>query len=190
MNPDYLLTLLVEYKYWLFVPLMIIEGPIVTVAAGVLSASGFVNFWLMYLLAVAGDVTGDTIYYLVGRFGPENLKRRFAKWLRATESDVQEAKENFRKSAIKHLLFGKLIDGIGAALLFAAGVAEIPYRRFISLVTIVTIPKSFILIMLGFYFGNLYYQIGSFFDILGAIGILILLGGILFFFYKKQKVSL
>jgi membrane protein DedA with SNARE-associated domain len=53
---------LLYYKYFVLFPIMVVEGPIITIIAGFLVSLGHLNGLAAYAVLVAGDVTGDSIY--------------------------------------------------------------------------------------------------------------------------------
>ena len=71
MNPtlEHFIALLLQYKYFFLFPIAIIEGPIISILAGVLIARGVMDPWVSYTLLVLGDLIGDGFYYAIGRFG-------------------------------------------------------------------------------------------------------------------------
>ena len=55
-----------HYGYWMMLPLMIIEGPIITIIASMLAKLGAFNIFIVFILSVAGDMIGDIILYYLG----------------------------------------------------------------------------------------------------------------------------
>jgi len=64
-----IIGLLIAYKYAIIFPVAVIEGPAISIIAGYLGQSGYLNVFFVYVLIVLGDMFGDTIYYAIGRFG-------------------------------------------------------------------------------------------------------------------------
>ena len=60
--------LLFTYSYLILFPLVVVEGPIVTIIAGFLVSLGFMDFIPTYLTIVSGDLVGDFVYYSAGRW--------------------------------------------------------------------------------------------------------------------------
>ncbi|HUZ60693.1 MAG TPA: hypothetical protein VMU83_18125, partial [Hanamia sp.] len=61
--------LLLKFRYVILFPLAVVEGPILAVIAGFLCTEGYLNLFIVYTIIVLGDITGDTICYLFGRWG-------------------------------------------------------------------------------------------------------------------------
>lgn len=136
--------LLYQYSYFVLFPLVVIEGPIVTLIAGFLASIGFMSFPLTYVVIVTADLMGDILYYYAGRIFPNiNFK------LKNNKIFI----DRLNKHRGKILFFGKLSHAIGGPILFMAGNLRIPLVEFIWYNFLATLPKSLILLVIGFYFG-------------------------------------
>ena len=73
--------LILEYRYWILVPLALIEGPIVAFIAGTLAALNYFNIYVLLILFFIRDVGLDACYYLAGHYGGKTafIKRMLAK---------------------------------------------------------------------------------------------------------------
>lgn len=152
-------NLLYTYSYFVLFPLVVVEGPIVTIIAGFLVSTGFMDFPLAYLTIVLGDLTGDYIYYSIGRWWFNGFIHSFFNFLKFDTNKVKKIKKLFKNHQGKVLFFGKLSHAIGAPILIAAGLSEVPIKDFLWFNFLATLPKSLILLLVGFYFGS---TLGSF----------------------------
>jgi len=151
----------------------VVEGPIVTILAGFLASLGYVNLFLVYLIIVAGDVTGDCIWYAAGRWGRRGFSGRWGKYTGITPERLLRIERHFEKHAGKTLLLGKLTHAVGSLVLVGAGVARVKPRRFILFNLMATVPKSLALLLFGYYFGKAYGQAGNVLNYL-ALGMIAL----------------
>lgn len=167
---------LLNYRYLILFPLTIIEGPIVTVTAGVLSSLGLFNFFVVYVVAVIGDLTGDALYYSIGRFGRKPLER-WGHFVGFSKERLEKMENHFADHGGKTLMAAKLSHGIGGIVLITAGVAKISFRKFLVFNFWATLPKTLILLLIGFYFGNTIVGLRRYFDFawLGTLAITIVL---------------
>jgi len=167
---------LIQFQYLILFLVVAIEGPIISVIAGLLIAQGQMNLYYGLAIIIFADLFGDVIYYFLGR-----RSRNFGmKILRVTPQKLSELEGYFHDHGGKTMFIGKLAHGIGSTFLFAAGVAKMPFRKFLYYNVLATIPKSIILIVIGYLFGRSFVRIGDYFDyyalftlILGASLILI-----------------
>lgn len=72
--------------------------------------------------------------------------------------------KHFEKHSGKTLIIGKLSHAVGGVVLVAAGTARVPFWKFIWYNFIPTLPKSLILLLIGFYFGRFYIKINTYLD--------------------------
>ncbi len=178
---------LLAYKYAVLVPFVIVEGPIVTVIAGFLASRGLLDPYLVYVIAVGGDIVGDTIYYLIGYFG----RRRFLRngsFLKINKERMEKLERFYENHAGKTFLFGKWTQSFGFAILIAAGLASVSFGRYIILNTLGTMPKVLLFLIIGYFFGSNYETIGRLFDQAGVVlAILVGVGLIVFFHWRHRK---
>jgi membrane-associated protein len=167
---------LFQYRYAVFFPIVVVEGPIVTILAGFFVSLGYMNFLAVYALAVTGDLTGDCLYYLAGRWGREKFIDKYGRFFGINREQIRRVERHFDVHAGKTLAVGKLLHGVGAAFLFAAGVIRMPFSKYFWYNALATIPKSFILMLIGYYFGKFLTQINEYltlaaFASVGIVGI-------------------
>lgn len=181
-------TLLETYKYSILFPLVIIEGPILTVIGGFLVSIGLMNAYIVLPVVIFGDIVGDSLQYALGRFGSGLLHRR-GSLIGITDERLQQAREYFRAHHFKSIAQSKLIHGIGFIGLIAAGSLKIPYRRFAFTAAALSVLQSSALLLVGIFFGYAYVQIGLYFTYFAATvsSVALLTVGILGFSYFSQK---
>jgi membrane protein DedA with SNARE-associated domain len=180
---------LLHYKYFLFFPIVVVEGPIITIIAGFLSSLGQMNFYLAYLLAVAGDLTGDSLYYCLGRWGGNPYLARWIKYLGLTKERLAHLEGYFSHHAGKTLVLTKFTQGIGFAVLTAAGLAKVPYRKFLWYNLLPTIPKSFVLLLVGFYYGKAYLRINEYLNYTSFVIFSLVLFYLLVYFLGRKLLN-
>jgi membrane protein DedA with SNARE-associated domain len=157
-------SLLFQYKYLILFPIIAIEGPITTVLAGFMASMGLMNFFVAYVVILAGDMAGDSLYFALGYWGREKLIKRWGKFLGITLERVGGLEKHFKSHTGKTIIIGKISHVFGVVVLLAAGLAKIKFREFFKFDFIATIPKSLILIFTGYYFGKAAIQSIKSFD--------------------------
>lgn len=185
---DDVLRFIEVYKYLILFPLTIIEGTIVTVIAGFLASLGILNIFAVIALAILADLTGDTIYYSIGRIGREKLIEKWGHLVGLSISSVRALEKRYEHHAAKMLFVGKFAFGLEVISLVVAGVARVPYRKFIAYVFMPTVPKYTFYALLGYFFGSAYVTIGNILhDLVLAVPVflVLLIGG--FFVYRLFK---
>ncbi len=158
-SPSDILDPLSAHPYALLLPLAIAEGPLVTIAGGVLVATNHLRFWPALAIVVTGDLMGDSALYALGRWGGIRLVTKWAsKRAIARATDLQD---QFRRKADQVLVTGKLTHAIGAPVLIAAGMVRMPFGRFLTVNFLATLPKSLALLCLGYAFQSGYAAISE-----------------------------
>lgn len=182
-----ILKWLLYYKYLALFPLMVIGGPVVAVASGSLVAAKILNFAIVFLVIVAADLTGDTIYYSIGRWGGLNFIKRWGHYIGIDEAKVSGLKSHFVKHGGKTLLFGKWTQAIGGVILLAAGAAEMPYLTYLWYNLLATLPKTLLLLLIGFYFIRVYLKFHQYSNYSAIIFILLII--LVLLIYRVIKVK-
>ena len=154
-----ILGLLETHAYAVLLPLAVVEGPLVTIAAGALIATGHLRFWPVLAIVVAGDLIGDSALYALGRWGGT---RMIAKWAgHGTIARADALQDRFLHKADRALITGKLTHAVGVLILIVAGIVKMPFPRFLGVNFLSTLPKSLVLILAGYAFGSGYAAIGQ-----------------------------
>jgi membrane-associated protein len=177
-----LFKLLFTYSYLILFPLVVIEGPIVTIVAGFLVSLGFMDFIPTYLTVISGDLAGDFLYYSAGRWWLNRAYKKIVSFFGINMKLVRKLEIAIKKNKGPFLFFGKLSHAIGGIILFAAGSAEIPIRDFLTFNFLATLPKSLILLAVGYYFGSTVSNFKKYVDftVLGLFVFTLLLIGLYF----------
>lgn len=162
-----------QYGYLILFPAVVVEGPVVTVIAGFLASLGYMKLGVAYVVVVAADLGGDMGYYALGRWGRGGLIQRWGKHIGITPERVRLLEQHFDQHAGKTLLLGKASHGIGGAFLIAAGTARMSVVKFFWYNFLATLPKSALLLLIGYYFGASYNRASKYFDY-GAWGLTVL----------------
>jgi membrane-associated protein len=155
---------LLHYKYFVLFPIMVVEGPIITIIAGFLVSLGHLDVLATYAVLVVGDVTGDSIYYAIGRWSKGPVFGRWGRFLGLTEKRMKGLETYFHHHKAKTLIIGKWSHAVGAPVLAAAGLARVPYGQFLAINFLATLPKTLLLLLIGFYFGRSYPRIATYLD--------------------------
>jgi len=183
-------TWLINYKYLAIFPLAVIEGPIITVIVGFFSSLGYVNFFIAYLVIVAGDLVGDAAHYLAGRWGGRRFIDKWGHFFGVGKLEVENIEKQFDKRGGKLLFIGKMSHGVGGAFLVAAGIIKMPFDKFIFSNFLATLAKSMILLLIGYYFGWAFSTIESYLEKITIVTIgMAIVALIIYYFYFRERKS-
>jgi membrane-associated protein len=147
------LSLLAAHPYLLLFPLVLLEGPIATVAAGLLVATGMMEWPAAYATAVTADLAGDSLYYALGRgarrLGIEGLLAR----LGLTRERLAAMEASFSGNAGRAILGAKVVDAAAVPVFVVAGLTKVGYARFFGWTLAATVPKAALLMGLSYFAG-------------------------------------
>lgn len=175
-----------QYKYLLIFPIVILEGPIVTVISGFLSYLGILNIYVAFTLLAIGDLIGDVLHYLIGKYwGRSSWVKKYGHFLGYDEKSEVYLENHFKKHKIKTVLSAKFLHGIGTAIQITAGIARVDFLSFLWISLIGTIPKTLILFLLGYYIGGSYIKIHGYLNIMAFVTIGVLIIILLYFILNK-----
>jgi membrane protein DedA with SNARE-associated domain len=185
---DHIVKLLIHYKYTVLFPIAFIEGPIISIISGFLISLHNLNPYITYGVLIAGDVAGDAGYYALGRFGGEPLVRKWGRHIGVTEATLIKAEQTLTRHGWKLYIFGK-VQGLGSLILMTAGATRRPFWQYLAINTFITLFKTFLLVVIGYYFGYAYNSIDNYLSKAGIISsfiIVIILAG--YYFNKKRPI--
>jgi membrane-associated protein len=148
-----------HYGYLIMLPLMIIEGPIVTIAAATMASLGAFNVFVVLLFSVLGDIIGDIILYGAGyKFGM-GFVRRVGKYMGITESLVLKMEKYFVAHGGKTIFAVKSTTGLCWATFTAAGIVKMNFGKFVKYSILGGIVWSGFLVLTGYFYGYLWREI-------------------------------
>ncbi len=163
---------LARHRYALLFAASVVEGPLVTVLAAYLAAQGLLNPGAVYATAVLGDLVGDALYYVAGRWLLRGLGAR-ARPGGALRRRVEAWRDYLRERPGRVLLLGKLTHSAGFAVLLGAGAAGVPPARYMAYNLLGTLPKSAVLVLLGYFCGRFLGELQSDLRLAGVCGLLL-----------------
>ena len=154
MSVSFLTQLILQYRYWILIPLSFLEGPVVAFIAGTLASVGIFDLYFLAILFFIRDVGLDAVYYAIGYFGghTEFAGRMLAK-LGVTDDHLGQVREFWEKRPGMTMLVGKLSYGIASAFIVVAGMVKMPLRIFFKYGILVAIFEYGTLLLLGYFLG-------------------------------------
>ena len=154
MSVDFITQLILQYRYWILVPLSFIEGPVVAFVAGTLAAVGLFDMYFLAGLFFVRDVGLDGAYYAMGYFGGHSkfAERMLAK-LGITDDHLQRVREMWERRPFTTMFVGKLSYGIASAFIVVAGMVKMPLRIFFKYGVLVAILEYGVLLLAGYFLG-------------------------------------
>ena len=154
----------IEHGYILMFFAMLIEGPIVTVAAAFAAALGYFDVFIVFILSFLGDIVADVIYYFIGYFSRLAVIEKFGRFFGLTEERMHRIENLLNNHAAKTLIALKLTPVLPTPGLMLVGATKMPVKRFVKICSIIILPRTIFLVIMGYYFGAAYEVMANQFE--------------------------
>jgi len=168
-----------------FVVTPFLPGDSLLFAAGTFAALGSLDVkWLMILLTVAA-IGGDTVNYWIGyTSGPKVFKREKSRFF--NKEYLHRTHQFYEKYGGKTIIIARFIPIIRTFAPFVAGIGSMTYGRFIAYNVVGGIAWVVILVLGGYFFGNIPLIKHNFSLVIVAIIFLSILPGIIEFLRHRK----
>ncbi|HEC17969.1 MAG TPA: phosphatase PAP2 family protein [Gammaproteobacteria bacterium] len=109
---------------------LVVPGAAMMFGAGALIATGALDFWSTFWLAVLGAVLGDGLSYALGRRYHQQLRQMWP--FRRHPAMLARGESFFREHGGKSVIIARFIGPVRPVLPVVAGMLDMPARRFFS----------------------------------------------------------
>jgi membrane-associated protein len=148
----YIITAAVLMERSIFVGL-IIPGDVILALGGVYSSQGKMSLAAVITIGTFSAIAGESIGFWLGRRYGMRLVRRLP-LVRRLERVLQLSREYFKKHGGKTVAIGRYATAAGAFIPFTAGVAEMPYPRFLLFDVPAILVWAVAISVFGYVFGQ------------------------------------
>lgn len=164
-----------------------IPGTVTLLLFGVFVAKGFGALWVVVLVAVLGAFIGDSLGYLLGKYG----RRFFKEHSRLLKlSHIQTGEAFFVRHGRKSVLFGRFVGPIRPIVSMVAGASHMPIDKFLFWNMSGAILWVGLYVVLGYVFGDNIQLIDRIVSDIGTGVIVLLLIGAGFYLYFKKRAKI
>lgn len=118
-----------DWNYLLLALLVAVEGPVATLLGAMAAPAGLLRPILVFLFAAIGNLTADSLWYLLGYMGKTEWLFRGGKRFGVKQEYIERLTHSMRKHTVKILFFAKLSVSFVIPALIAAGLVKAPWRR-------------------------------------------------------------
>jgi membrane protein DedA with SNARE-associated domain len=139
------------WTYILLAALVAVEGPIATLLGAAAASAGLMKPVWVFVAAASGNLTADSLWYMLGYIGKIDWLLRFGKKL-GIQADVLARLENGMREHTKRILFvAKLTLSMMIPALIAAGLVKAPWRHWFPAIFTGEMLWTGSLVLIGFY---------------------------------------
>jgi len=173
----------------------VLEGPLVSLAAGFLVYLGYFQFFSAYGILLLGDIIPDVICYYIGRFG--NKKKLIEKHSSGSGFILRNlplVRNLWQNHGKKTMFLSKLAYSLSIPFLISAGLVEMPFRKFISYAVPVSLFQYGVIMTVGYLLGHSYQLAGRYIQytyiIMAAILMLFIVSYIFISKYARRQIEI
>ena len=146
-----------------------IPSEVIMLLGGALSGAAFaasvhahaLNVGVVGAVGTAGDITGACIAYWVGRQGGRPLVERWGRYIRLRTHDLDRATRFFERRGEITVLVSRVVPVVRTFISLPAGIAEMPFGRFVGFTVVGSLPWTFSLALAGHAIGNHWHGVAN-----------------------------
>lgn len=168
---NFVISTLSTLGYFGIVLLMAIESACIPLPSevimpfsGFLVAKGTFTLWGAALAGAVGCTIGSAVAYVVGAVGGRRLALRYGKFILVTEHDIDVADRWFDRFGEATVFFTRLMPVVRTFISLPAGIARMPFMRFIIYSFVGSLIWSALLAYVGMQLGAHWDQLKPIFQ--------------------------
>jgi membrane protein DedA with SNARE-associated domain len=139
------------------------------------------------VFGVLGDTIGATAAYAIGYYGRRELLERHGSKVHMSPARLATAERWFERHGTVTIPFSRWIPVARAAFPYAAGVARMPYLRFVLLATLGSLPWIAGLAILGREVGSNWVNWRHHLEYVDYAGLALLVFGVLYLLLRRTR---
>lgn len=152
------------------------------------AADGRLDFFLVGMAGVLGNLVGSWIAYAVGRVTGRDLLDRYGKYVLIRSHDIDKAEIWWEKYGEAATFFSRLLPVIRTFISLPAGIARMPFGKFTLYTFLGCIPWTFALTWAGVLVGDNWERVLDYFNVpTFIISGLLLAAGILWYLRRRRQ---
>jgi len=126
-----------------------VPSEVVLPFAGILVREGTMSFQVAFLAGVTGQLAGSALTYVIGRMGGRPLVMKYGKYFLIRTHEVEKAEEWFARYGEATSFLARLVPGVRTFISLPAGIARMPFWRFLAYSLLGVAPWTALLVWLG-----------------------------------------
>ncbi len=142
------------------------------------------------VVGVLGDMVGATVAYAIGYFGRTELLQRHGAKLHITPERLDRAERWFARYGNKAIPICRILPLVRAYMSFPAGVAEVPYPRFLALSALGGVPWIAFWGILGRAIGSHYHDVQKNLHYVDIAAVVVIVAAIVYLLVRRRRRKL
>jgi len=153
--------------------------------------TGPLNLVGVTVAGTLGCVLGSAVAYWVGASGGRELMLRYGKYILISQRDSDRADRWFARYGSPVAFFSRLLPVVRTYISLPAGIARMNFGRFLLYTVLGSLPWTFALAYLGFFFGPTFdvtiAKMSTVFHGLDVVVILLIVAAVAYYIYRHVK---
>jgi len=152
--------------------------------SGYLVSQGRFSLWGVSLAGALGCTLGSTAAYAVGAYGGRPFILKYGRYFLVTAHEVDRADRWFARYGMAATFISRLLPVIRTFISLPAGVARVPFTRFLVYAFLGSLPWSWVLAYVGLLLGEHWDRVGGVLHSLDVLIVLVLAAGVGWFLWR------
>ncbi|WP_163652980.1 DedA family protein [Listeria sp. PSOL-1] len=131
-----------------------LPSEVVMLFGGFMAELGKLNFWLVVIAGILGNLVGSFIAYYIGKKGGRTLVIRYGKYLFLNLKHLDKAELWFNRYGASAVFFGRVLPVIRTFISLPAGMANMNITKFMLYTLLGCIPWNLFLTWFGYTLGS------------------------------------
>jgi membrane protein DedA with SNARE-associated domain len=141
--------------------------------SGYLVSRGRFSLWGVSLAGALGCTLGSAAAYAAGAYGGRPFILKYGRYFLVTAREVDRADRWFARYGMAATLISRLLPVIRTFISLPAGIARVPFMRFLFYAFLGSLPWSWVLAYVGLLLGEHWDRVGG---VLHSLDVVIVLG--------------
>lgn len=137
--------------------------------SGYLVSQGRFTLWGVSFAGALGCTIGSALAYAVGAYGGRRFILRYGRYVLISPHEVERADRWFARYGIAATFISRLLPVIRTFISLPAGIARVPFGRFLLYAFLGSFPWSWVLAYVGMLLGEHWEQVGGVLHSLDAV---------------------
>ena len=164
-----------------------LPSEIIMPLAGWMVFRGVFNLWAAVVAGTLGCTLGSILAYWVGALGGRPLLLKYGRYVLISEHDMDTADRWFAKYGEAAIFFSRLLPVVRTFISFPAGVAGMPFWKFVLYTTVGSFPWVLGLAYAGKLMGDNWIQVREILHNFDYPVIALLLAAVAYYLYRHLK---
>lgn len=135
---------------------MFMFGPIIISAASFAAALGYFDIWVIFVIAVFGELAIDLVLYAIGYFSRITVIEKYGHYFGLSKEKMENLEKLVQAHPVKTLTAIKLAPVLPVPGLMIVGSMRMSLKKFTLINFVIALIRAIIFMTIGYYFGQFY----------------------------------